>query len=339
MLQDPQKSSSATLRHPHQSSAILHDDHQFSVLLTTKLCNPPLYSPIITNPQQSFTPLRSPKWVIEVNMVWHRNKGRGKREIPEKTHRLVTSFCTVPTCENLVTQPGIEPGGERANCSASVVRRGEDSPPGLRRDGPGPAAAQDERGADGRTESLAAHLRRRGPLLAPGAAPTAAAVSPQVSPGDDVARGSLLAARSPAPATHQDLPPHLLDVQTTRRHLGSSSRVNSSNFRPLEQVAGNCVTRSHRFGVRAHQGNQLSSLAVGGAALRRRTAETSFHHTNVCQSWLLLHEFDNLYLPVPFQGHEEADGLLVGEFTEMKYRGGSSSLLSGRQREVNTPWV
>ncbi|KAJ8869642.1 hypothetical protein PR048_028635 [Dryococelus australis] len=47
-----------------------------------------------------------------------------------------------------------------------------------------------------------------------------------------------------------------------------------SNFRPLDQVSGNCVTRRHRFGVRAHQGKQFSSLAIDGAALKRRTAET-----------------------------------------------------------------
>ncbi|KAJ8871558.1 hypothetical protein PR048_027884 [Dryococelus australis] len=37
-------------------------------------------------------------------------KGRGKREIPEKTRRPTASSGTVPTCENPVTRPGIEPG-------------------------------------------------------------------------------------------------------------------------------------------------------------------------------------------------------------------------------------
>ncbi|KAJ8895752.1 hypothetical protein PR048_001090 [Dryococelus australis] len=38
-------------------------------------------------------------------------QGRGKREIPEKTRRSVTSSGTIPTCENLrVTRPGIELG-------------------------------------------------------------------------------------------------------------------------------------------------------------------------------------------------------------------------------------
>ncbi|KAJ8870566.1 hypothetical protein PR048_029589 [Dryococelus australis] len=34
---------------------------------------------------------------------------RGKREIPEKTSQPTASFGTIPTCENLVTRPGIEP--------------------------------------------------------------------------------------------------------------------------------------------------------------------------------------------------------------------------------------
>ncbi|KAJ8875080.1 hypothetical protein PR048_022971 [Dryococelus australis] len=37
-------------------------------------------------------------------------KRRGKREIPEKTRRLTASSGTIPTCENPVTRPGIEPG-------------------------------------------------------------------------------------------------------------------------------------------------------------------------------------------------------------------------------------
>ncbi|KAJ8868516.1 hypothetical protein PR048_030044 [Dryococelus australis] len=36
------------------------------------------------------------------------HKGRGKREIPEKTRRPTTSSFTIPTCENPVTRPGIE---------------------------------------------------------------------------------------------------------------------------------------------------------------------------------------------------------------------------------------
>ncbi|KAJ8867542.1 hypothetical protein PR048_031344 [Dryococelus australis] len=37
-------------------------------------------------------------------------KGRGKREIPEKTRRPTALSGTIPTCKNPVTQPGIEPG-------------------------------------------------------------------------------------------------------------------------------------------------------------------------------------------------------------------------------------
>ncbi|KAJ8878816.1 hypothetical protein PR048_019402 [Dryococelus australis] len=36
-------------------------------------------------------------------------KWRGKREVPEKTSRPAASSGTIPTCENLVTRPGIEP--------------------------------------------------------------------------------------------------------------------------------------------------------------------------------------------------------------------------------------
>ncbi|KAJ8893881.1 hypothetical protein PR048_006482 [Dryococelus australis] len=37
-------------------------------------------------------------------------KGRGKRKIPEEIHRPTASCGTIPTCENPVTRPGIEPG-------------------------------------------------------------------------------------------------------------------------------------------------------------------------------------------------------------------------------------
>ncbi|KAJ8895257.1 hypothetical protein PR048_000582 [Dryococelus australis] len=37
-------------------------------------------------------------------------KGRGKREIPEKTRRPTVSSGTIPTCGDPVTRPGIEPG-------------------------------------------------------------------------------------------------------------------------------------------------------------------------------------------------------------------------------------
>ncbi|KAJ8869229.1 hypothetical protein PR048_030801 [Dryococelus australis] len=39
-----------------------------------------------------------------------RLKERGKREIPEKIRRPTASSGTIPTCENPVTRPGIEPG-------------------------------------------------------------------------------------------------------------------------------------------------------------------------------------------------------------------------------------
>ncbi|KAJ8893087.1 hypothetical protein PR048_005670 [Dryococelus australis] len=54
-------------------------------------------------------------------------KGQGKREIPEKTRRPTASSRTIPTCENPVTRPGIEPGSPLweasvliAHCSAGT---------------------------------------------------------------------------------------------------------------------------------------------------------------------------------------------------------------------------
>ncbi|KAJ8895394.1 hypothetical protein PR048_000726 [Dryococelus australis] len=43
-------------------------------------------------------------------MERRRNEMAGKREIPEKTRRPAASSGTIPTCENPVTRPGIEPG-------------------------------------------------------------------------------------------------------------------------------------------------------------------------------------------------------------------------------------
>ncbi|KAJ8868900.1 hypothetical protein PR048_030441 [Dryococelus australis] len=40
-------------------------------------------------------------------------KGRGKRAIPKKTHRSTASSGTISKCQNLVTRPGIEPGGKQ----------------------------------------------------------------------------------------------------------------------------------------------------------------------------------------------------------------------------------
>ncbi|KAJ8876044.1 hypothetical protein PR048_023952 [Dryococelus australis] len=71
-------------------------------------------------------------------------KGWGKREIPEKTRRPTASSGTIPTCENPVTRPRIEPVSpwwevERANRSATaapmyretVSLQGRITPPGL----------------------------------------------------------------------------------------------------------------------------------------------------------------------------------------------------------------
>ncbi|KAJ8879208.1 hypothetical protein PR048_019814 [Dryococelus australis] len=67
--------------------------------------------------------------------------GRGKREIPEKTRRPTASFGTIPTCENPVIRPGLNPvcpGGRRARGGVTpaslaavgihgIPRRGSDS--------------------------------------------------------------------------------------------------------------------------------------------------------------------------------------------------------------------
>ncbi|KAJ8881113.1 hypothetical protein PR048_017586 [Dryococelus australis] len=49
---------------------------------------------------------------IPLKLVWGSvgMKGRGKWDIPKKTCRPTSSFGTIPTCENPVTRPGIEPG-------------------------------------------------------------------------------------------------------------------------------------------------------------------------------------------------------------------------------------
>ncbi|KAJ8882200.1 hypothetical protein PR048_018688 [Dryococelus australis] len=74
--------------------------------------------------------------------------GRGKREIPEKTLRPTASSGTIPTCENPVTRPGIEPG----NPLARVMGR-QASPPGSA-DGCGcatPGAARGQAGSRSRS--------------------------------------------------------------------------------------------------------------------------------------------------------------------------------------------
>ncbi|KAJ8877396.1 hypothetical protein PR048_021850 [Dryococelus australis] len=73
-------------------------------------------------------------------------------------------------------------------------------------------------------------------------------------------------------------------LKTNEIRWNSDLAATPSNFRHLDQVARNWVTRRRRFGVRAHQSKHCSSLAVDGAALRRRTAESSVRHKNGCQS-------------------------------------------------------
>ncbi|KAJ8880391.1 hypothetical protein PR048_016860 [Dryococelus australis] len=49
-------------------------------------------------------------------------KGRGKREIPEKTCRPTASSCTIPTCENPVARLGIEPGSPWWEASVLIAQ-------------------------------------------------------------------------------------------------------------------------------------------------------------------------------------------------------------------------
>ncbi|KAJ8871023.1 hypothetical protein PR048_027326 [Dryococelus australis] len=60
--------------------------------------------------------------VIEVNMERRRNGGAGKWEISEKTRRPTASSGTVPTCENPVTRPGIEPGSPWWEASVLIAQ-------------------------------------------------------------------------------------------------------------------------------------------------------------------------------------------------------------------------
>ncbi|KAJ8872956.1 hypothetical protein PR048_026572 [Dryococelus australis] len=49
-------------------------------------------------------------------------KGRGKRENPEKTRRPTASSGTIPTCENPLTRPGIEPGSTWWEASVLIAQ-------------------------------------------------------------------------------------------------------------------------------------------------------------------------------------------------------------------------
>ncbi|KAJ8867948.1 hypothetical protein PR048_031757 [Dryococelus australis] len=52
-----------------------------------------------------------------------RTYGGGEREIPEKTHRQTASSGTIPTCENPVTLPAIEPGSSWWEASGLTARK------------------------------------------------------------------------------------------------------------------------------------------------------------------------------------------------------------------------
>ncbi|KAJ8893074.1 hypothetical protein PR048_005657 [Dryococelus australis] len=54
-------------------------------------------------------------------------KGRGKREIPEKTRRPTASSGTIPTCENPVTRQGIEPSSPWWEASVLIAQPPMDS--------------------------------------------------------------------------------------------------------------------------------------------------------------------------------------------------------------------
>ncbi|KAJ8883943.1 hypothetical protein PR048_015799 [Dryococelus australis] len=57
-------------------------------------------------------------------------KGRGKREIPEKTRRPTASSGTIPTCENPVTRTGIEPSLPWWEVSVPIAQQPTHNPPG-----------------------------------------------------------------------------------------------------------------------------------------------------------------------------------------------------------------
>ncbi|KAJ8880248.1 hypothetical protein PR048_016714 [Dryococelus australis] len=65
----------------------------------------------------------SPMRVIEVS-IWSGAgmRGRGKREIPEKTRRPTASSGTIPTCEIPVARPGIEPGSPWWEASVLIAQ-------------------------------------------------------------------------------------------------------------------------------------------------------------------------------------------------------------------------
>ncbi|KAJ8879668.1 hypothetical protein PR048_020276 [Dryococelus australis] len=63
-----------------------------------------------------------PMRVSELNMERHRNEGLGKREIPEKSRRPTASSSTIPTCENPVTRPGIQPGSPWREASVLIAQ-------------------------------------------------------------------------------------------------------------------------------------------------------------------------------------------------------------------------
>ncbi|KAJ8880957.1 hypothetical protein PR048_017430 [Dryococelus australis] len=50
-----------------------------------------------------------PDWHDKCMQAIAAMRGWGKQEIPDKTHRPTALSGTIPTCENPVTRPGIEP--------------------------------------------------------------------------------------------------------------------------------------------------------------------------------------------------------------------------------------
>ncbi|KAJ8880340.1 hypothetical protein PR048_016807 [Dryococelus australis] len=94
---------------------VTHSDRAYTALYTRVHVRPELYSTRL-NSELRFGRLLTAR-------------SSEPMRIPEKTRRPTASSGTIPTCQNPVTRPGIEPGfalvgGERANCSATTAPRG-----------------------------------------------------------------------------------------------------------------------------------------------------------------------------------------------------------------------
>ncbi|KAJ8895331.1 hypothetical protein PR048_000657 [Dryococelus australis] len=82
-----------------------------------RTCSPP--PPQIARSQEVAATLSRGSWRTRFGGDLY---GAGKREIPEKTRRPTASSSTIPTCENPVTRPGIEPGSPWWEASVLIAQ-------------------------------------------------------------------------------------------------------------------------------------------------------------------------------------------------------------------------